>query len=164
MSISRFMSVGSRRKPYGRLHVNLDDSDEFGTLEPPALTVFGLWLHGWISRIKWFAVLLTFAAHFKRTTQSYRQPVYYVDLTLREVWMMQLPRPGKLMSTANILSRGGRPYSQTRFCQCTTDIEEGLDVLEEYYPEKDGRWSNRLHLKDLYRIFSTAECKSCELS
>ena len=40
------MAQGGLCKPYGRLHVNLDESDELGTfiLEPQVLTVFEPWL------------------------------------------------------------------------------------------------------------------------
>ena len=39
------LAQGGLCKPYGRLYVNLDESDEFGTfvLEPRVLIVFGLW-------------------------------------------------------------------------------------------------------------------------
>lgn len=85
------LAQGGNCKPYGRLHVNLDDSDEFGTF---------------IFRTTGFNSIRTLAARLsyydaasggllsclplqltlrgKSTTQSYRQPVYYVDLTLRE--------------------------------------------------------------------------------
>ena len=85
------LAQGGHCKPYGRLHVNLDESDEFGTF---------------IFRTTGFNSIRTLAARLnyyhaasnsllsclplqltlrgKSTTQSYRQPVYYVDLTLRE--------------------------------------------------------------------------------
>ena len=85
------LAQGGNCKPYGRLHVNLDDSDELGTF---------------IFRTTGFNSIRTLAARLsyyhaasggllsclplqltlrgKSTTQSYRQPVYYVDLTLRD--------------------------------------------------------------------------------
>ncbi|CAB1207533.1 recombination directionality factor [Acinetobacter bouvetii] len=85
------LAQGGHCKPYGRLHVNLDESDEFGTF---------------IFRTTGFNSIRTLAARLayyhaasgdllsclplqlilrgKSTTQSYRQPVYYVDLTLRD--------------------------------------------------------------------------------
>jgi len=85
------LAQGGNCKPYGRLHVNLDDSDEFGIF---------------IFRTTGFNSIRTLAARLsyyhaasggllsclplqlilrgKSTTQSYRQPVYYVDLTLRD--------------------------------------------------------------------------------
>ena len=85
------LAQGGQCKPYGRLHVNLDEADELGTF---------------IFRTTGFNSIRTLAARLnyyhaasggllsclplqltlrgKSTTQSYRQPVYYVDLTLRE--------------------------------------------------------------------------------
>jgi hypothetical protein len=85
------LGQGGHCKPYGRLHVNLGEADEFGTF---------------IFRTTGFNSIRTLAARLnyyhaasggllsclplqltlrgKSTTQSYRQPVYYVDLTLRE--------------------------------------------------------------------------------
>ena len=42
------LAQGGLCKPYGRLYVNLDESDEFGSfvLGPRALTVSELWRHG----------------------------------------------------------------------------------------------------------------------
>lgn len=85
------MAQGGNCKPFGRLHVNLDESDELGTF---------------IFRTTGFNSIRTLAARLsyyyaasngllsclplqlilrgKSTAQSYRTPVYYVDLTLRE--------------------------------------------------------------------------------
>jgi hypothetical protein len=83
------LAQGGNCKPYGRLHVNLDESDELGTfiLEPQALTAFGLW-----QRLSYYhaasngllsCLPLQLTLRGKSTTQSYRTPVYYVDLTLQ---------------------------------------------------------------------------------
>ena len=83
------LAQGGLCKPYGRLYVNLDESDEFGTF---------------IFRTTGFNSIRTLAARLsyyhaasgnllsclplqltlrgKSTTQSYRTPIYYVDLTL----------------------------------------------------------------------------------
>ncbi len=85
------LAQGGLCKPYGRLYVNLDDADEFGTF---------------IFRTTGFNSILTLAARLayyhaasgklisclplqlilrgKSTTQSYLTPIYYVDLTLRD--------------------------------------------------------------------------------
>lgn len=85
------LAQGGNCKPFGRLHVNLDESDELGTF---------------IFRTTGFNSIRTLAARLsyyhaasdgllsclplqltlrgKSTTQSYRSPVYYVDLILRE--------------------------------------------------------------------------------
>ncbi len=145
------LAQGGNCKPYGRLHVNLDDSDEFGTF---------------IFRTTGFNSIRTLAARLsyyhaasggllsclplqltlrgKSTTQSYRQPVYYVDLTLREGINLndaiaqarqideQSKQAGFYQEALDFTARKG--FANARF---ETDIEEGLDVLEEYYPEQE---------------------------
>jgi len=145
------LAQGGNCKPYGRLHVNLDESDELGTF---------------IFRTTGFNSIRTLAARLsyyhaasggllsclplqltlrgKSTTQSYRQPVYYVDLTLREgvslnyaiVQARQIDEQSKAagfyQEALDFTARKG--FANARF---ETDIEEGLDVLEEYYPEQE---------------------------
>ena len=145
------LAQGGNCKPYGRLHVNLDGSDEFGTF---------------IFRTTGFNSIRTLAARLsyyhaasggllsclplqltlrgKSTTQSYRQPVYYVDLTLREGISLndaiaqakqideQSKQAGFYQEALDFTARKG--FANARF---ETDIEEGLDVLEEYYPEQE---------------------------
>ena len=145
------LAQGGNCKPYGRLHVNLDDSDEFGTF---------------IFRTTGFNSIRTLAARLsyyhaasggllsclplqltlrgKSTTQSYRQPVYYVDLTLREGISLndaitqakqideQSKQAGFYQEALDFTARKG--FANARF---ETDIEEGLDALEEYYPQQE---------------------------
>ena len=85
------LAQGGNCKPYGRLHVNLDDSDEFGTFIfrttgfnsirtlAARLSYYHAASNGLLSCLPLQLIL-----RGKSTTQSYRQPVYYVDLTLRE--------------------------------------------------------------------------------
>lgn len=85
------LAQGGNCKPYGRLHVNLDDSDEFGTFLfrttgfnsirtlAARLNYYHAASNGLLSCLP-----LQLTLRGKSTTQSYRQPVYYVDLTLRE--------------------------------------------------------------------------------
>ncbi|MDV4242034.1 hydrolase or metal-binding protein [Acinetobacter baumannii] len=149
------MAQGGNCKPYGRLHVNLDESDELGTF---------------IFRTTGFNSIRTLAARLsyyyaasngllsclplqlilrgKSTTQSYRQPVYYVDLTLREGISLndaitqakqideQSKQAGFYQEAVDHIARRG--FANARF---ETDIEEGLDVLEEYYPEQEQNWA-----------------------
>ena len=74
----------------------------------------------------------------KSTTQSYRQPVYYVDLTLQEAIQTakQIDQKSKLcgFNQAALDQMARQGYANARF---ETDIEESLDVLEEYYPEQE---------------------------
>ena len=85
------LAQGGHCKPYGRLHVNLDESDEFGTFIfrttgfnsirtlAARLSYYHAASNGLLSCLPLQLIL-----RGKSTTQSYRQPVYYVDLTLRE--------------------------------------------------------------------------------
>ena len=146
------LAQGGNCKPYGRLHVNLDDSDEFGTF---------------IFRTTGFNSIRTLAARLsyyhaassgllsclplqlilrgKSTTQSYRQPVYYVDLTLRDGIGLndaiiqakqideQCKQAGFYQEALDFTARKG--FANGRM---DVDMEEGLDMLEEYYhPEQE---------------------------
>lgn len=85
------LAQGGHCKPYGRLHVNLDESDEFGTFIfrttsfnsirtlAARLSYYHAASNGLLSCLPLQLIL-----RGKSTTQSYRQPVYYVDLTLRD--------------------------------------------------------------------------------
>lgn len=141
------LAQGGNCKPYGRLHVNLDDSDEFGTF---------------IFRTTGFNSIRTLAARLsyyhaasggllsclplqltlrgKSTTQSYRQPVYYVDLTLREGISLneaiiqakqideQSKQAGFYQEALDFTARKG--FGNGRM---DVDMEEGFDVVEEFY-------------------------------
>ena len=141
------LAQGGNCKPYGRLHVNLDDSDEFGTF---------------IFRTTGFNSIRTLAARLsyyhaasggllsclplqltlrgKSTTQSYRQPVYYVDLTLRDGISLneaimqakqideQSKQAGFYQEALDFTARKG--FGNGRM---DVDMEEGLEVIEEFY-------------------------------
>ncbi|WP_180073380.1 MULTISPECIES: hydrolase or metal-binding protein [unclassified Acinetobacter] len=147
------LAQGGNCKPYGRLHVNLDESDEFGTF---------------IFRTTGFNSIRTLAARLnyyhaasggllsclplqlilrgKSTTQSYRQPVYYVDLTLREGISLneaiiqakqideQSKQAGFYQEALDFTARKG--FGNGRM---DVDIEEGLDVVEEFYQLVEGQ-------------------------
>ena len=141
------LAQGGNCKPYGRLHVNLDESDEFGTF---------------IFRTAGFNSIRTLAARLnyyhaasggllsclplqltlrgKSTTQSYRQPVYYVDLTLREGIGLndaivqakqiddQAKEAGFYQEAVDFIARQG--FANAKF---EMEGEEGLDVVDEFY-------------------------------
>ncbi|MGQ0476063.1 recombination directionality factor [Acinetobacter variabilis] len=147
------LAQGGNCKPYGRLHVNLDDLDEFGTF---------------IFRTTGFNSIRTLAARLnyyhaasggllsclplqlilrgKSTTQSYRQPVYYVDLTLREGISLneaiiqakqideQSKQAGFYQEAVDFTARKG--FGNGRM---DVDMEEGLDVVEEFYQPVEGQ-------------------------
>ena len=146
------LAQGGNCKPYGRLHVNLDESDELGTF---------------IFRTTGFNSIRTLAARLsyyhaasnsllsclplqltlrgKSTTQSYRTPVYYVDLTLREGIHLQdaiqtakeidqqSKAAGFNQSALDQMARQG--FANAKF---EVNVEEGLDVVEEFYFDEGG--------------------------
>ena len=80
----------------------------------------------------------------KSTTQSYRTPVYYVDITLQDGMSLndaiqqaqqldqQCKDAGYIQEAVDYMAKQG--YANAGF---EVEIEEGLDVLEEYYPEQE---------------------------
>ena len=142
------LAQGGNCKPYGRLHVNLDDSDEFGTF---------------IFRTTGFNSIRTLAARLsyyhaasggllsclplqltlrgKSTTQSYRQPVYYVDLTLREGINLndaiaQAKKIDEQSKQAGFYQEALDFTARKGFANAVFEInsEEDSDVIDEFYP------------------------------
>ena len=144
------LAQGGLCKPYGRLYVNLDESDEFGTF---------------IFRTTGFNSIRTLAARLsyyhaasgnllsclplqltlrgKSTTQSYRTPIYYVDLTLRDGVNLQeaissakqideqSKAAGFYQEALDHVARQG--YGNASF---EVGDEEGLDIVEEFYSDQ----------------------------
>lgn len=141
------LAQGGYCKPYGRLHVNLDESDEFGTFIfrttgfnsirtlAARLSYYHAASNGLLSCLPLQLIL-----RGKSTTQSYRQPVYYVDLTLREGISLneaiiqakqideQSKQAGFYQEALDFTARKG--FGNGRM---EVDMEEGLDVVEEFY-------------------------------
>lgn len=141
------LAQGGNCKPYGRLHVNLDESDEFGTFIfrttgfnsirtlAARLSYYHAASNGLLSCLPLQLIL-----RGKSTTQSYRQPVYYVDLTLREGISLneaimqakqideQSKQAGFYQEALDFIARKG--FGNGRM---GVDMEEGLDVVEEFY-------------------------------
>lgn len=144
------LAQGGNCKPYGRLHVNLDESDEFGTFIfrttgfnsirtlAARLSYYHAASNGLLSCLP-----LQLTLRGKSTTQSYRQPVYYVDLTLREGVDLQ-----SALQTARDIDQQSKQagFNQEALDQTARqgfanglfemDIEEGLDVVDEFYQEE----------------------------
>ncbi|MEX5379563.1 recombination directionality factor [Acinetobacter towneri] len=145
------LAQGGLCKPYGRLYVNLDESDEFGTF---------------IFRTSGFNSIRTLAARLryyhaasngilsclplqltlrgKSTTQSYRTPVYYVDLTLREGIHLQeaLHTAKEIDQKSKLCGFNQAALDQTALqgyanAQFEIDGEEGLEIVEEFYIDED---------------------------
>jgi hypothetical protein len=142
------LAQGGNCKPYGRLHVNLDDSDELGTF---------------IFRTTGFNSIRTLAARLsyyhaasggllsclplqltlrgKSTTQSYRQPVYYVDLTLREGISLndaitQARQIDEHSKQAGFYQEALDFIAKQGFANAVFEInsEEDPHVIDEFYP------------------------------
>lgn len=145
------LAQGGNCKPYGRLHVNLDESDEFGTF---------------IFRTTGFNSIRTLAARLsyyhaasggllsclplqlilrgKSTTQSYRQPVYYVDLTLREGISLndaitQAKQIDEQSKAAGFYQEALDFIAKQGFANAQFELNgrEGLDIVEEFFNESD---------------------------
>ena len=145
------MAQGGNCKPYGRLHVNLDESDELGTFIfrttgfnsirtlAARLSYYHAASNGLLSCLP-----LQLTLRGKSTTQSYRTPVYYVDLTLRDgvnlqqaIQMaqeidQQSKQSGFNQSALDQMARQG--FANARF---EMNDEEGLELVEEFYSDEN---------------------------
>ena len=164
------LAQGGLCKPYGRLYVNLDESDEFGTF---------------IFRTTGFNSIRTLAARLsyyyaasgdllsclplqltlrgKSTTQSYRTPIYYVDLTLRDGTNLkeaitsakqideQSKAAGFYQEALDYVARQG--YGNASF---EVGGEEGLDIVDEFYTDEPKQESSQSthdlsHVQDIQK-------------
>jgi len=145
------LAQGGHCKPYGRLHVNLDESDELGTFIfrttgfnsirtlAARLSYYHAASNGLLSCLP---MLLTLRG--KSTTQSYRTPVYYVDLTLRDgINLQQAIQTAKDIDQQSKASgfnqhaldqMARQGYGNARF---EVNSEEGLDLVEEFYSDEN---------------------------
>ncbi|WP_335994338.1 hydrolase or metal-binding protein [Acinetobacter pittii] len=138
-------------KPYGRLHVNLDESDELGTFIfrttgfnsirtlAARLSYYHAASNGLLSCLP-----LQLTLRGKSTTQSYRQPVYYVDLTLKDGVNLQ-----QAIQMAQEIDQQSKQagFNQTALdqtarqgfanAQFEVNAEEGLDLVEEFYMDEN---------------------------
>jgi hypothetical protein len=152
------LAQGGNCKPYGRLHVNLDESDELGTFIfrttgfnsirtlAARLSYYHAASNGLLSCLPLQLIL-----RGKSTMQSYRTPVYYVDLTLREGIHLQeaiqtakeIDQKSKLsdfnQAALDQIARHG--YSNAQF---EVNAEEGADLVEEFYAEESSEAEQQL--------------------
>ena len=144
------LAQGGLCKPYGRLHVNLDESDELGTF------IFRTTGYNSIrtlaARLSYYhaasgnllsCLPLQLTLRGKSTTQSYRTPVYYVDLTLRDgvhlndaiVQAKQIDEQSKAagfyQEALDFIAKQG--YGNASF---EVGGDEGLDIVEEFYSDQ----------------------------
>ena len=147
------LAQGGLCKPYGRLYVNLDESDELGTFIfrttgfnsirtlAARLSYYHAASNGLLSCLP-----LQLTLRGKSTMQSYRTPVYYVDLTLRDgVHLQEAIQTAKDIDqqtkasgfnqyALDQVARQG--YANARF---EVNVEEGLDLVEEFHVEESSK-------------------------
>lgn len=141
------LAQGGNCKPYGRLHVNLDESDELGTFifrttgfnSIRTLTARLSYYHaasgGLLSCLP-----LQLTLRGKSTTQSYRTPVYYVDLTLREGVSLndaifQAKQIDEQSKAVGFYQEALDHIARQGYCNARFEVggEEGLEIVEEFY-------------------------------
>ena len=145
------LAQGGLCKPYGRLYVNLDESDEFGSFVfrttgfnsirtlAARLSYYHAASNGLLSCLP-----LQLTLRGKSTTQSYRTPVYYVDLTLREgIHLQEAIQMAKEIDQKSKLA-GFNQHALDQIAlqgyghsQFEVDSEDGMNVVEEFYQGED---------------------------
>ncbi len=141
------LAKGGQCKPYGRLTVNLDESDELGTFM--FRTTGYNSIRTLAARLSYYhaasgdllsCLPLQLTLRGKSTTQSYRQPVYYVDLTLRDNMNLndaiamareidkRSKEAGFYQEALDFVARQGFANGQFE-----VNSEEGLEVVDEFY-------------------------------
>ena len=141
------LAQGGNCKPYGRLHVNLDESDELGTFIfrttgfnsirtlAARLSYYHAASNGLLSCLP-----LQLTLRGKSTTQSYRTPVYYVGLTLREGVslndvIVQAKQIDEQSKAAGFYQEALDHVARQGFANAQFEVnsEEGLDAMDEFY-------------------------------
>lgn len=141
------LAQGGQCKPFGRLHVNLDESDELGTFIfrttgfnsirtlAARLSYYHAASNGLLSCLP-----LQLTLRGKSTTQSYRTPVYYVDLTLGDGVSLrdaiqtaqaidqQSKQAGFNQNALDQVARQGFANAQFEI-----NSEEGGEVVDEFF-------------------------------
>ncbi|ENW84387.1 MULTISPECIES: recombination directionality factor [Acinetobacter] len=144
------LAQGGNCKPYGRLHVNLDESDELGTFIfrttgfnsirtlAARLSYYHAASNGLLSCLP-----LQLTLRGKSTAQSYRIPIYYVDLTLRDGINLQ-----EAITNAKQISEKSKAVgfyqealdhvARQGYGNASFEVggEEGLDIVEEFYNDE----------------------------
>ncbi|MCH7392721.1 hydrolase or metal-binding protein [Acinetobacter dispersus] len=164
------LAQGGLCKPYGRLYVNLDESDEFGTFIFRT-TGFNS-IRTLAARLRYYSAAsgdllsclpLQLTLRGKSTMQSYRTPIYYVDLTLRDGVNLndaitsakeigeRSKAAGFYQEALDHVARQG--YSNAIFEVCG---EEGLDIVEGFYndepePKLYQQTNDLTHVQDIQK-------------
>jgi len=141
------LAQGGLYKPYGRLYGNLDELSSFifRTTGFNSIRTLAARLHYYhaASGDLLSCLPLQLTLRGKSTTQSYRTPIYYVDLTLRDGVNLndaitsakqiddQSKQAGVYQEALDHVARQG--YGNASF---EIGAEEGFDIVEEFYNEE----------------------------
>ncbi|WP_371863707.1 recombination directionality factor [Acinetobacter ursingii] len=151
------LAQGGLCKAFGRLYVNLDESDEFGTFIFRTTGINSI--RTLAARLSYYQAAsgdllsclpLQLILRGKSTTQSYRTPIYYVDLTLRDNISLQeaITQAQKMDEQAKAvgfyqeaLDHVARVGFAQGFAGVDMDLgnmqgEDNFDVIEEFYSEE----------------------------
>ena len=151
------LAQGGLCKAFGRLYVNLDESDEFGTFIFRTTGINSI--RTLAARLSYYQAAsgdllsclpLQLILRGKSTTQSYRTPIYYVDLTLRDNISLQeaITQAQKMDQQAKAagfyqeaLDHVARVGFAQGFVGFDMDLgnmqgEDNFDVIEEFYSEE----------------------------
>lgn len=151
------LAQGGLCKAFGRLYVNLDESDEFGTFIFRTTGINSI--RTLAARLSYYQAAsgdllsclpLQLILRGKSTTQSYRTPIYYVDLTLRDSISLQeaitqarhmdeqAKAAGFYQEALDHVARVGFAQGFAGFDMDLGNMqgEDNLDVIEEFYSEE----------------------------
>lgn len=151
------LAQGGLCKAFGRLYVNLDESDEFGTFIFRTTGINSI--RTLAARLSYYQAAsgdllsclpLQLILRGKSTTQSYRTPIYYVDLTLRDNISLQeaitqAQKMDEQAKTAGFYQEALDHVARVGFAQGFAGVdmdlgnmqgEDNFDVMEEFYAEE----------------------------
>lgn len=151
------LAQGGLCKAFGRLYVNLDESDEFGTFIFRTTGINSI--RTLAARLSYYQAAsgdllsclpLQLILRGKSTTQSYRTPIYYVDLTLRDNISLQeaiieakkmdeqAKAAGFYQEALDHVARVGFAQGFAGFDMDLGNMQGGdnFDVIDEFYSEE----------------------------
>ncbi|WP_151980750.1 recombination directionality factor [Acinetobacter guerrae] len=151
------LAQGGLCKAFGRLYVNLDESDEFGTFIFRTTGINSI--RTLAARLSYYQAAsgdllsclpLQLILRGKSTTQSYRTPIYYVDITLRDNISLQdaiteaktideqAKAAGFYQEAVDHVARVGFAQGFAGFDMDLGNMggEDNFEVMEEFYSEE----------------------------
>ncbi|WP_151813859.1 recombination directionality factor [Acinetobacter ursingii] len=156
------LAQGGLCKAFARLYVNLDESDEFGTFIFRTTGINSI--RTLAARLSYYQAAsgdllsclpLQLILRGKSTTQSYRTPIYYVDLTLRDnISLQQAIIDAKAIDeqakAAGFYQEAVDHVARVGFAQGFAGFDgelgnmqgDDFDVMEEFYSEEAGESSS----------------------